>query len=108
MHIDVIDRLATQGVAIHRHAEAFRATLLLRQALSGEEDMPGELLVIGLAEVVQGRDVLLGNDQKVHGRLRGDVMEGHDLIVLVEHLGRNVPGDDLAEQTIHVDLLLAE
>jgi len=35
-------------------------------------------------------------------------MEGHDLIVLVEHLGRNVPGDDLAEQTIHVDLLLAE
>src|SRR3954467_15311648 len=38
----------------------------------------------------------------MHGRLRPDVVEGHDLVVVVDFLRRNLPPPDLAEDAIRV------
>ncbi|MNG23103.1 hypothetical protein D3C84_1076670 [compost metagenome] len=43
----------------------------------------------------------LGDHQKMHWRLRADIVEGQHLIVLVNLARGNFPGDDLAEQTVH-------
>src|SRR5690606_22924640 len=48
-------------------------------------------------QVVERGDRPLGNEQHVHRRLRVDVAEGQDLLVLVDDVGRNLPGDDLVE-----------
>jgi len=42
VHVNVVDRLATQFVAIHHDAETVLATQLFCQALGGEEDMAGD------------------------------------------------------------------
>ena len=39
--------------------------------------------------------------QKVHRRGRADVVEGYDLIIFIKLARGDVPGDDLAEQTVH-------
>src|SRR5690606_429832 len=105
MHMDVVDRLAAQVVAVHYDAKAFLASSFFGQALRREQDMTGERLVVFFAQVVQGRDVLLRNHQKMHGRLWRDVVEGDDLIVLVYLLSGNVTRHDLAAQTITGDAL---
>ncbi|MNH41032.1 hypothetical protein D3C79_1024480 [compost metagenome] len=45
--------------------------------------------------------MLLRDHQEVHGRLGGDVVEGEDLVVLVEFARGDLPGSDFAEQTVH-------
>ena len=52
-------------------------------------------------QVMQGSDVLPGNDQEVHRRLRIDILEGDRQIVLIQALRGDLPGSDLAEQTLH-------
>jgi hypothetical protein len=41
--------------------------------------------------------MLLGNDERMHGGLRIDVVEGQRLIVLVHNLGRNTLLNDFTE-----------
>ena len=98
--MDVIDRLATLRVAVHHYPEAFLAALLNGQALGGEEDVAGQGFVV-FAKVVEGADVFFRDHQKVHRRGRADVVEGHDLIIFIKLARGDVPGDDLAEQTVH-------
>lgn len=62
MHMYVVDRLATQVVAVHDDPEAFLAALLFSEALGGEEDVASERLVVFFAQVVEGCDVLLRDD----------------------------------------------
>jgi hypothetical protein len=97
MHVYVIDRLATQVVAVHHDAKAFLATLLVGQALGGEENVAGERLVVLFVQVVEGGDMLLGDNQKMHWRLGRNVVEGNNLIVFVYLLRRDLPGHDLAK-----------
>ena len=49
-------------------------------------------------QVVEGRDVPPGDDQHVHGRLRVDVLDRDEAIVLVDDGAGYLPGDDPAEQ----------
>ena len=37
-----------------------------------------------LRQLVRGRDVLLGNDQNMRGRLGGDIAEGVNIFVLID------------------------
>jgi hypothetical protein len=41
-------------------------------------------------------------DQNVRGRLRADVLEGEDVIILVNDFGRNLLGGDFAEKAVGV------
>ncbi|BCA26655.1 hypothetical protein PtoMrB4_06320 [Metapseudomonas otitidis] len=64
--------------------------------------MAGQLAVI-LGEMVEGFDVSLWDDQEVHRRLWADVMERDNVIVFVQRARRDLPSDDFAEQTVHLD-----
>src|SRR2546426_9204059 len=55
--------------------------------------------------VVQAADMPLGNHQHVDRRLRVDVLEREHLVVLQDDLGRNLPGADLAKETIRHESL---
>ena len=50
---------------------------------------------VGGVRVVAARD-----HQHVRGGLRVEVAEGEGRLALVDHVGRDVPGDDLAEQAV--------
>ena len=50
--------------------------------------------------LVSGRDVRLGNDENVDGRLGRDVVEGVDVFVLVHLFRGDHPCDDLTKQAI--------
>lgn len=67
VHMDVVDGLAAFGVAVHDDAEAFLAALFDGQALGGEQDMPGQGLVL-FGQVVEGADVFLRDDQEMDRR----------------------------------------
>jgi hypothetical protein len=100
VHMDVADGLSAQLVAVHHQAKALGAALLAGQLLGGVQQVAGQRLV-GFGEVGEGGDVALGDHQKMHRRLRADIVEGDELIVLVELARRNLTGDDLAEQAVH-------
>src|SRR5205085_11632472 len=53
-----------------------------------------------VARLQQRGDVALGHDQKVHGGLGIDVLEGHDVVVLVDDVGRALTGGDATEHAI--------
>src|ERR1700712_5517529 len=53
-------------------------------------------------DVGHRRDMHLRNDQDVNRRPGMDVVEGQYLLVLVDLLRRNLPGNDLAEQAIGI------
>jgi len=83
MHMDVINRLAAEVVAVHDDAESLLAALFFSEALSSEENMAGECLVLAFAQVMERRDVFLGNNQKMDRCMRRNVIEGDYLIVFV-------------------------
>ena len=56
--------------------------------------------VVSRRKIVQRRDVPARHDQHVHRRLRVDVLEGDDAIVLIDNRRGNLAGDDLAEQAV--------
>ncbi|MCY1177436.1 hypothetical protein D9M73_177460 [compost metagenome] len=96
----VIDSLPTQFIAVHDDAEAVFATQFLCQALGGEQDVPRQCLVV-LGQVVQGANGFLRDHQEMYRCLWGNVVEGQNLVVLVNDLRRDFPVDDLGEQSIH-------
>src|SRR3990172_5070085 len=70
--------------------------------LAGKRQHPAEGAVLRHAGVVQRGHVLLGDDQEVHRRLRPDVVERKNVLVLVNLLGRDLAPDDFAENAIHI------
>ena len=51
-------------------------------------------------DVRHGGNMLLGHDQKMHRRMRMNIVEGDQLIILVQTARRNLTGDDFAKETI--------
>jgi len=100
--MDVPDRLTSVGAhvedgSIPRVGDPFLAGDLGR----GEMERPQDpsMLVAGL---VQGREVLPGDDQDVDRRLRMNVPERHHLLILVDEHRRDLSFGDLAEQAVGV------
>src|SRR6266511_943447 len=80
------------------------ASALPRELRRDAEQLPRERVVLR-GEVVERRDVLARDDEQVHRRLRVDVLESHDVRVLMDELRGDLPLDDLAEQAVrHVVL----
>ena len=80
------------------HPVAVQA-LLLRQPGDDLEDV-GHHRAVVRRDLGHGADVGLGHHQEVGGRLGIDVVEGVADIVLVDLAAGDLPGNDLAEQTI--------
>src|SRR5690606_1749370 len=73
---------------------------LIGHATRREHDLTHRLDVLRL-EVVDGRDVLLRNDEHVGRRDRPDVLERERVVVLVDDRGRDLLLEDVAEQAAH-------
>lgn len=106
--MNVKHRLSTVGVAVGHHpVTAGVHPQLGGEVLGHQQDVPdGSLVIFG--EIVQGGDVLLGNDQDVRRGAGVDIPEGQTEIVFEDGLGRNLSGDNLAEDAVaHVSDLPA-
>ena len=99
MEVHVEDRLTGVGPGVDDAAVALRVSELLRDLRGGEEELARDLRVVG-AEVVEGGYVLLGDDEHVRRGLRLDVLEGEDVLVLVDLLRRDLAPDELAEEAV--------
>ena len=64
-----------------------------------EKDLP-EQGFRSVGGVVEGGEVVLGDDQDVDRRLGPDVLEDEDALVLEEDLGRDLLADDAAEKAV--------
>ena len=51
-------------------------------------------------QFVDPRDVFFRDDEHMHRRLRLDIVDGDDEIVLINLSGRNFPGDDLTKNAV--------
>ena len=107
VHVQVLDFLPPFGTGIAEHPESavrIRVAALLQGQLGRQHHhAPHQGGVLG-AKLRHRRYVLLRNHQKMHGRPRIDVVKDEDLVVLVDHLGRYLPGNDPAEDAIGVDI----
>ena len=83
----------TLGVGVHA---------LLQGQFGGEQQhAPQQRLVLG-ADLRHGRDVQLGDDQKMDRRPRVDVVEGKNLFVFIDFFARNLAGNDFAKNAVGV------
>src|SRR5690606_2694346 len=90
------------ALAVHVHRDPVTRQALLRsQAFAGEHEPPGERRV-AVRELVERSEMPLRDHERMKRRLRTNVLERDDLVILVELLGRNVAGDDLAEQAVRI------
>ncbi|MNY55349.1 hypothetical protein D3C86_1913190 [compost metagenome] len=96
----MVNGLSTQFIAVHHHAKALFTALFLGQALGGMENVSGQGLVV-FAKVVEGANVLFRDHQKMHRGLGTNIVKGKHLIVFIQLACGYLPGDDLAEQTVH-------
>ena len=78
---------------------AIRVAPLACERGSAADHLADERIVLW-GERVEAVDVLPGHDQRVQRRLRVDVAEGDEPIVLVNHRCRNLAVHDFAEETV--------
>ena len=100
MHVEVIDSLAAVWAGVDDETKTVVEMLLLCNFRCSTEQLAEEF---GFAEggVREGAEVLLGNDQNMHGGLRIDVREGEHVIVLKEARDGDCAGGDFAEEAVH-------
>lgn len=55
---------------------------------------------VGFAHVHEACDVALGDNQKMDGRLGGNVVKSVDVVIFVDFFGRDFTLDDFTEKTI--------
>ncbi len=91
-------RLAGASAVVRHDPEVGEAALLRDRRSAGRERAEKRLVV--RRDVRQLRDVFLGDDEHVRRRLGGDVLEREEALVLVDLLGRNLPGDDPTEKAV--------
>ena len=97
VEMQVEDGLSRLGAVIHDQPAVFRA-VFPGQLRADADDLADERLVLG-GNRPRAAEMFLGNDQKMGGRLGGDVPEGNDLIVLMQFFGRDFTAGDPAEKT---------
>src|SRR5688572_20481758 len=88
-------RLLRPGPAVE-YSTVIRVPEPVHELLCQQEQPPHQLRVLG-CEIVQRRDLLLGNHEQMHRRLRADVVNRDVPIVLVRNLRRNLLRDDFGE-----------
>jgi len=98
--VKVVDGLAAVGAGVDDHAIAVDEPFRTSNFSGSGKQVAEERSVTGIAVGERG-DVFSGNDEEMSGRLRIDVEEGDAAVVLVNELGGDGSGDDLAEEALH-------
>ncbi len=98
--MEVGDGFAGVGTVIDDEAKPMGEVEFLRDGAGDEEEVTEDRLVRrrGFADA---RYHLFGHNQKVHGRLRLNVVKHHAVLVLVFDAGGNFAGDDFFEERFH-------
>lgn len=99
MKVQVVHRLATIVTRIDDDAIAFGKTVRTRD-VRGHRDKMAEECTMFRCDLRQRSKVLFRNDQHMRRSLRVDVRERDALLIFVEALYGNRPGDDLAEEAV--------
>src|SRR5262245_5057920 len=95
VQMDVKHDLAAFPIDVHDHAIA-RQSVISRKTFRGKQEAADQCGMIRI-EVVQRGDVSLRNDEPMNRRLRMDVLEGDDRVVLVDTIRRQLARHDLAK-----------
>jgi hypothetical protein len=100
------DALACVGARIDDHAKSgVGNSVFARQARRDLEDLTDERVIIGF-DIEHARDVLSWNEKNMHRRLRLDVPERNDTIVLIDDIGVDLSFDKRAKKTAVHRMLL--
>ena len=102
MQVKVIHRLSPQASDIEDELVSFEM-LLRGNALGGVDDRRDDVAVVG-AEVRDGFDVLLRDDDDVDRGFGMDIGKSHDLLILGDHGCRYLARNDAAEYALHVSV----
>jgi len=102
VNVEMVDSLAAVRAGVDDQAVAVGEVLGAGDFHGCGEEMAehGGVLRRGMGV---GGEVLLGDEQDMDRRLRIDVREGEDVVILIEALGGDGTGCDFAEEAIHKD-----
>jgi hypothetical protein len=101
MQVDVKHRLPRLRVAVEDRPEARTVVPALPGDRRARPHHRADEIIFRRRQIVQRRHVLPRHDQHVHRRLRVDVVEGDQAIVLIDLRRGDLARDDLAEQAAH-------
>lgn len=105
MHMQVLHFLSAFGASVADNTEAalrvWPAALLQGESGRQRHHVPHQASVFR-PQLREGRDVLLGNQQKMHWRPRVNVMERKHMVVFMNLSGGYLTQNDLAEQAVGV------
>lgn len=97
--MNVEDRLTPTCTAIDYHPETpFLKAQIPRHLYYRFLDPPQHLLIPFL-KVKQGGDMFLGNKQKMYRCHRIYILKRQEVVILVDHIGRDFSVDNTAKQT---------
>src|ERR1700722_1813405 len=99
MHVQVKDRLPSTGADVeHSPVPIFNASLACD--VRGSELTIADQFGILSGGFLQSENVFFGNDQNMGWSLRIDIVKRISVFVFVDLLGRYLPANDAAEQTV--------
>src|SRR5690606_13649264 len=100
VQMHVVHRLPPRGTVVQDQTVPRACDpLLARHQSPHEHDAPDQLRIV-FTQRVHGRHVPLRDHQHVRRRLWVDVPERERMLVLMHHLGRDLPGHDPAEDAL--------
>lgn len=97
--MEVKDRLSGAGADVE-HSAVSLLDVALAGDLGGGEMAAADDFGVGGLGFFQSREMFLGNNEDVGGRLGADVFEGEDVVVFVDFLRGNFAAEDAAEKAI--------
>lgn len=95
--MQVENLLPTVLVAVDQQAIAIGGNAEFPCQVACHQEQSTHQWRIGIGDVVDGRDGLVGYDQDVHRRARVNVAKGGDFIVLIHDVRRYFAGHDAFE-----------
>ena len=99
VEVEMIHLLSPHSSGVNDGAKALVATLIPGKPSGGGEE-PAQHRLVLRPYLGQGVNVDLGNQQKMHGSKRMEIVEGQNLVVLVDFPGGNLAASDAAEDAI--------
>src|SRR5437763_6672611 len=100
VQVQVVDRLSRLRPLVEDHVVAVAIDLAFVRDAVGDLDHADEHRGVRRREVVDAGNVLLRNHQYMRRGDRTDIVKGDDLVVAEDFLRRDLPREDLAEETL--------
>jgi hypothetical protein len=100
MEMNMMNSLPGIRAGIYHQAVAALVNLFLFSQFARYHEQATEEVSIIFADLINGADVGVGDDQQVDGRSRVLVDEGGDRFILINYFSRRLPGDNLAKNTV--------